>query len=213
MRVKRQGIFNASEKLFLAPPAIRTLKLNTSMNVSNRKQPWILSSPCIVYTSTFILGVPTLKEKAQLIVDSLHLSIDAKVVESTTAPAKVVISDNEATVPVHADGYPTASDDIPKFNESVILIQGTYRGENHTFNISLTRGLSLRVDPHGDQSNSPRGRRQAPPINYCPTPSQQANNRICPNMCDIDRPGRPQGKHYSMCTLHSETLVKSLCVK
>ena len=173
------------------------------MNVSNRKQPWIMSSPCIFYTSTFILGVPTLKEKAQLIVDSLHLSIDAKVVESDFA----------ATVPAHADGYPTASDDIPKFNESVILIQGTYRGENHTFNISLTRGLSLRVDPHGDQSNSPRGRRQAPPINYCPTPSQQANNRICPNMCDIDRPRRPQGKHYSMCTLHSETLVKTLSVK
>ena len=177
------------------------------MNVSNRKQPWILSSPCIVYTSTFILGVPTLKEKAQLIVDSLHLSIDAKVVESTTASAKVV--------PAHGDGYPTASDDIPKFNESVILIQGTYRGENHTFNTSLTIGidLSLRVDHHGDQSNSPRGRRQAPPINYCPTPSQQANNRICPNMCGTDRPGRPQGKHYSMCTLHSETLVKTLCMK
>ena len=203
MRVKRQGIFNASEKLFLAPPAIRTLKLNTSMNVSNRKQPWILSSPCIVYTSTFILGVPTLKEKAQLIVDSLHLSIDAK----------VVISENAAVVPAHDDGYPTANVEIAELNESVILIQGTYRGENHTFNRSLTRGLSLRVDHHGDQSNSPRGRRQAPPINYCPTPSQQANNRICPNMCDIDRPGRPQGKHYSMCTLHSETLVKTLCVK
>ena len=137
-----------------------------------------------------------------MIVDSLHLSIDAKVVESDFA----------ATVPAHADGYPTASDDIPKFNESVILIQVTYRGENHTFNTSLTRGLSLRVDHHGDQSNSPRGRRQAP-INYCPTPSEQANNRICPNMCGTDRPGRPQGKHYSMCTLHSETLVKTLSVK
>ena len=203
MRVKRQGIFNASEKLFLAPPAIRTLKLNTSMNVSNRKQPWILSSPCIVYTSTFILGVPTLKEKAQLIVDSLHLSIDAK----------VLISENAAVVPTHDDGYPTANVEIAELNESVILIQGTYRGENHTFNRSLTVGVSLRVDPHGDQSNSPRGRRQAPPINYCPTPSQQANNRICPNMCGTERPGRPQGKHYSMCTLHSETLVKTLCVK
>ena len=173
------------------------------MNVSNRKQPWILSSPCIVYTSTFILGVPTLKEKAQLIIDSLHLSI----------VTIVFIRETAEVVPEHGDVYPTASDDIPKFNESVILIQGTYRGENHTFNTSLTRGLSLRVDPHGDQSNSPRGRRQAPPINYCPTPSQQANNRICPNMCGTDRPGRPQGKHYSMCTLHSETLVKTLCVK
>ena len=178
------------------------------MNVSNCKQPWILSSPCIVYTSTSILGVPTLKEKAQLIVDSLHLSIDAKVVENTTA----------ATTPPCATVYPTATGNIPKFNGSVVLI-GVVSGYNRTFNRSIvvsfntssTLVVSLCVGHRGNQSNSPRGRRQAP-INYCPTPSEQANNRICPNMCGTDRPRRPQGKHYSMCTLHSETLVKTLCV-
>ena len=143
-------------------------------------------------------------EKAQLIVDSLHLSIDAKVVESTTAPVTTA-----ATTPPRATVYPTATGNIPKFNGSVVLV-GVVGGVNHTFNRSNL--VTFRVKHHGNQSNSPRGRRQAP-INYCPTPSEQANNRICPNMCDIDRPGRPQGKHYSMCTLHSETLVKTLCVK
>ena len=103
------------------------------MNVSNRKQPWILSSPCIVYTSTSILGVPTLKEKAQLIVDSLHLSIDAKVVESTTAPVTTA-----ATTPPRATVYPTATGNIPKFNGSVVLV-GVVGGVNHTFNSDMQR--------------------------------------------------------------------------
>ena len=124
-------------------------------------------------------------EKAQLIVDSLHLSIDAKADRSTTAPVPTVAAIPQSEID---------TSDIP------------------TFNKSLTSIFSVSGDHHGDQSNSPRGRRLAS-INYCPTASDQANNRICPNMCDKDRPRRPQGEHYSMCTLHSDTLVKTLCEK
>ena len=141
-------------------------------------------------------------EKAQLIVDSLHLSIDAKADRSSIGAAVVLPN------PPRGTNYSIVLSDISTFNESLI----PRRLISIILNTSSTLDVSILVDPHGDQSNSPRGRRQAS-INYCPTASEQANNRICPNMCDKDRPRRPQGEHYSMCTLHSDTLVKTLCVK
>ncbi len=148
-----------------------------------------LSMYCCVF---FYIGIPTLEEKATQLIRSLRLAADA----------------NPATQ--HPVTYPMATQTGTQTTTTTTPSSKINATEPPTTN-------SPRPCSPTDGGCKPyRGRRQAPIINYCPNPSEQANNRICPNMCDKDRPRRPIGVPCSKCTMHSGTSlvvpVVTVCV-
>ena len=131
----------------------------------------------------FYVGIPTPKEKAEQLIQSLRLAADANPAmrpPATQPPA----THPKATKTVTQATTPT-----------------TPSSKNNTIEPPTTDSPR---QCHGNVSCI-RPKRQASTINYCPNPSEQANNRICPDMCDKDRPGRPIGVPCSKCTMHSGT--------
>ena len=106
----------------------------------------------IAYWPLFI-GEPTLRQKAELIIQSLRLGVDAG---STTTPPPRPVTTPRLTA----------------------------------FRKKVTTSPSIKL--FGKVTTRP----PSPTINYCPTASQQANNRVCPNIC-------PRGMHCIICTMHS----------
>lgn len=125
----------------------------------------------------FYVGIPTLEEKATQLIKALRLAADAN--PGTQPPAT---RSNEAQPPATQATIPTT----PSSNRTSI------RPPRHV-HCGLAGGDCVRT------------KRQTSTINYCPEPHEQANNRICPNMCDKDRPRRPIGVSCSKCTIHSGT--------
>lgn len=154
------------------------------------------------------IGILTPKEKAEQLIRSLRLAADAN--PATQPPVKQA----PTTQPPAKHGPTTQS---PGTQSPPSQPPATHPNATQTTTLTTPSLKHTTVEPRPLTTNSPktcsptgdckpsRGRRQASTINYCPNPSEQANNRICPDMCDIDRPGRPTGVPCSKCTMHSGT--------
>ena len=118
----------------------------------------------IAYRPLFI-GEPTLRQKAELIIRSLRLGVDAG--STTTPPPR-----------------PVTTPRLTAFRKKVMT--------SPSFKVfdKVTTSPSFKI------LSKVTTRPPSPTINYCPTASQQANNRVCPNIC-------PRGMHCIICTMHS----------
>ena len=121
-------------------------KLQTCMSLEH--------TGCLLLTGLCLyIGEPTLRQKAELIIRSLRLGVDAG---STTTPPPRPVTRPRLTA----------------------------------FRKKVTTSPSFKI------FSKVTTRPPSPTINYCPTASQQANNRVCPNIC-------PRGMHCIVCTMHS----------